>query len=79
MESGHSRMLLEVEKSTSPGGSQIELPYHRRGELYYNALQDEEIIHVISARAAESHERRAFEEAYEGAETRHPAIATKED
>jgi hypothetical protein len=32
-------MLLKVEKSTSPGGSRMELPYHRREELYYNALQ----------------------------------------
>ncbi|MGD0697682.1 MAG: BrnT family toxin [Terriglobia bacterium] len=32
---------------------------------------NEEVIGIISARAAESHERRAYEEAYEGAETRH--------
>jgi hypothetical protein len=30
-------MLLEVEKSTSPGGCQIKLPDHSREELYYNA------------------------------------------
>jgi uncharacterized DUF497 family protein len=133
-------MLLEVEKSRSPLGSRIELPYHRREELYYNALQaqdaglieakfapnatdfqvlrltyaghefldaisraqvverateqrwvgtiepasillvvctfceqhHEEVIGVISARAAESHERGAYKEAYEGAEARHP-------
>ncbi|PYX83766.1 MAG: hypothetical protein DMG70_09305 [Acidobacteria bacterium] len=34
--------------------------------------QEEEIIRIISARAAESHERRAYEEAHKGAETRHP-------
>ena len=34
--------------------------------------QGEEIIRVISARAAESHERRAYEEAHKGAEARHP-------
>jgi len=38
---------------------------------------DEEIIRVISARAAESHERRAYEEANEGAETRHPGYRRK--
>ena len=30
-------ILLEVEKSTSPGGCQINLPGHSREELYYNA------------------------------------------
>jgi uncharacterized protein len=34
--------------------------------------QGEEIIRIISARAAESHERRAYEEAYKGPEARHP-------
>jgi uncharacterized protein len=34
--------------------------------------QGEEIIRIISARAAESHERRAYEEAHKGAEARHP-------
>jgi len=34
--------------------------------------QGEEIIRIISARAAESHERRAYEEAYKGAKARHP-------
>src|SRR5580658_7135390 len=33
--------------------------------------QGEEIIRIISARAAESHERRAYEEAHKGAEARH--------
>jgi uncharacterized DUF497 family protein len=39
--------------------------------------RDEEIIRVISARAAESHERRSYEEAYKGAETRHPSYRRK--
>ena len=30
-------MLLEVEKSTSPGGCQIDLQGHSPEELYYNA------------------------------------------
>ena len=34
--------------------------------------QREEVIRIISARAAESHERRAYEEAHKGAEERHP-------
>ena len=34
--------------------------------------QEEEVIRIISARAAESHERRAYEEAHKGAEERHP-------
>ena len=38
---------------------------------------DEEIIRVISARAAESHERRAYEEAHKGAEARHPSYRRK--
>jgi uncharacterized protein len=33
--------------------------------------QNEETIRIISARAAESHERRAYEEAFKTAETRH--------
>jgi hypothetical protein len=32
-------ILLEVEKSPSPGGCQIKLPEHSREELYYNAQQ----------------------------------------
>ncbi len=31
----------------------------------------EGVIRIISARAAESHERKAYEEAYKGTETRH--------
>ena len=38
---------------------------------------DEEVIRVISARAAESYERRAYEEAHKGAETRHPSYRRK--
>ena len=38
---------------------------------------DEEVIRVISARAAESHERRAYEEAHKGAEARHPSYRRK--
>jgi len=34
---------------------------------------DEEVIRVISARAADSHERRAYEEAHKGAEARYPS------
>ena len=43
---------------------------------FYEEL-DEEVIRVISARAAESHERRAYEEAHKGAETRHPSYRRK--
>src|SRR5215470_15817933 len=39
--------------------------------------QGEEIIRIISARAAESHERRAYEEAHKGAEARHPRSRRK--
>jgi len=38
---------------------------------------EEEVIRVISARAAESHERRAYEEAHKGAEARHPGHRRK--
>ena len=34
--------------------------------------QGEEAIRIISARAAESHEREAYEEAHKGTEERHP-------
>jgi len=34
--------------------------------------QNEEVIRIISARDAESHERKAYEEAHQGAEERHP-------
>jgi uncharacterized DUF497 family protein len=39
--------------------------------------QGEEIIRIISAHAAESHERRAYEEAHKGAEARHPRHGRK--
>ena len=39
--------------------------------------QGEEIIRIISARAAESHERRAYEKAHKGAEARHPSYRRK--
>ena len=35
--------------------------------------QNEEVIRIISARAAESHERKAYEEAHERAEQRYPS------
>ena len=38
--------------------------YEQRGE---------EVIRIISARAAESHERKAYEEAHKAAKTRHPS------
>ena len=38
--------------------------YEQRGE---------EVIRIISARAAESHERKAYEEAHKAAEERHPS------
>ncbi|MFZ3214582.1 MAG: BrnT family toxin [Candidatus Acidiferrales bacterium] len=38
----------------------------------YHETQDEEIIRIISARAAESHERQAYEQAQRTAEARHP-------
>jgi uncharacterized DUF497 family protein len=38
---------------------------------------NEEVIRVISARAAESHERRAYEEAHKRAEARHPSYRRK--
>jgi uncharacterized DUF497 family protein len=44
---------------------------------FYEEL-DEEVIRVISARAAEFHERRAYEEAHKkGAEARHPSDRRK--
>ncbi|HEV2206902.1 MAG TPA: BrnT family toxin [Candidatus Acidoferrales bacterium] len=33
---------------------------------------EEEVIRIISARAAESHERKAYAEAHKGSEARHP-------
>src|SRR5580693_10198953 len=38
---------------------------------------NEEVIRIISARAAESHERRAYEEAHKGAEARPPSYRRK--
>src|SRR5260370_25694102 len=38
---------------------------------------DEEVIRVISARAAGSHERRGYEEAHKRAEARHPSYRGK--
>ena len=38
---------------------------------------DEEVIRVISARAAESHERRSYEEAHKAAEARDPSHRRK--
>jgi uncharacterized protein len=43
----------------------------------FHEKQDEEVIHIVSARAAESHERRAYEEAHKGAKTRHPSHRRK--
>jgi uncharacterized DUF497 family protein len=39
--------------------------------------QDEEIIRIISARAAESHERSAYEEAHQATEARNPSRRRK--
>src|SRR5690242_10552624 len=38
---------------------------------------NEEVIRIISARAAESHERRAYEEAHKGAKARHQSYRLK--
>jgi hypothetical protein len=38
----------------------------------FYAEHDEEIIRIISARAAESHERSAYAQAHQGAGARHP-------
>jgi len=38
----------------------------------YREIGNEEVIRIISARAAEPHERRAYEEAYKGAKAGHP-------
>ena len=38
----------------------------------YYEEHDEEVIRIISARAAESHERNAYEEAHQRAGARHP-------
>src|SRR6266699_1813743 len=57
---------------------------HRPGSILlivhtFYEKQGEEIIRVISARAAESHERRAYEEAHKGTEARHPDHRRKRD
>ena len=39
----------------------------------FYAQRGEEVIRIISARAAESHERKAYEEAHKAAKTRHPS------
>jgi hypothetical protein len=49
------------------GPGSILLVVHTFYEKY-----KEEVIRIISARAAESHERKAYEEAHKGTETRHP-------
>src|SRR5258708_15900377 len=38
---------------------------------------NEEVIRVISGRAAEAHERRAYEEAHKGSQARHPSYRRK--
>jgi uncharacterized protein len=38
----------------------------------FQEKQNDEIMRVISARAAESHERKAYEETHKGTEARHP-------
>ena len=43
----------------------------------YREEKDEEVIRVISARAAESHERRAYEETHKRTEARHPRARRK--
>ncbi|MFZ0884290.1 MAG: BrnT family toxin [Candidatus Acidiferrales bacterium] len=44
----------------------------------FHETDGEENIRIISARAAESHERRAYEEAHEGTKTRHRRNRRKE-
>ncbi len=39
--------------------------------------QGEEVLRIISARATESHERKAYEEAHKGTEARHPSHRRK--
>jgi hypothetical protein len=51
-------MLLEVEKSPSPGGCQIKLPEHSREELYCNAQLAQE-AGLIDARFAPNSTNRA--------------------
>jgi uncharacterized DUF497 family protein len=54
------------------GPGSILLVVHTYYEKY-----DEELIRIISARAAESYERKAYEEAHKGTETRHPRYRRK--
>ncbi|PYT51005.1 MAG: hypothetical protein DMG43_14345 [Acidobacteria bacterium] len=49
------------------GAGSVLLVVHTFYERY-----DEEVIRIVSARAADSHERRAYEEAHKRAEARHP-------
>jgi uncharacterized DUF497 family protein len=49
----------------------------QRDVTFEDEEHDEEVIRVISARAAESRERRAYEEAHKGAEARHPSYRRK--
>src|SRR6202051_4766191 len=69
------RTLYEEERWTTVGAigpGSILLVIHTFYEEH-----GEEVIRVISARAAESHERRAYEEAHKGAEARHPSYRRK--
>jgi len=59
-------------RSHSVGPGSILLVVHTSYEEH-----NEEVIRVIWARAAESHERRAYEEAHKGAEARHPSYRRK--
>ncbi len=54
------------------GTGSILLVVHRFYEEH-----NEEVIRIISARAAESHERKAYEEAHKTAEARHPSHRRK--
>jgi uncharacterized DUF497 family protein len=54
------------------GTGSILLVVHRFYEKH-----NEEVIRIISARAAESHERKAYEEAHKTAEARHPSHRSK--
>jgi uncharacterized DUF497 family protein len=54
------------------GSSAIVLVVHTWFEK-----EGQEVIRIISARTAESHERKAYEEAHEGAKTRHRRDGSK--
>jgi uncharacterized DUF497 family protein len=43
----------------------------------FREKQDQEVIRIISARAAESRERKAYEETHKGTTTRHPSHRRK--